>query len=71
MTNLEITPEQLARFKKICRTHSHDLDDSTARQQALNLLDLIATTRRPIPKGNRKNKPVNPSSLPTSSTNKS
>ncbi len=48
---MEISKERLERFKEICRTRMGvELDDNKARQQALNLINLLALTRKPIPK---------------------
>lgn len=70
MANFKITPAQLAKFKKICRKHGFDLDESTARQQALNLLYLVALTRRPLPDTIKKDEPTDSLSLPTSGAHK-
>jgi len=66
MTNLKITPEQLAKFKKICQKYGFNLDDAATRQQALKLLNLIAITRRPLPRSYKNDSFIGKSQSPTS-----
>ena len=47
---MEISRTQLDKFKELCRTRMGiELDDTRARKEALNLLQLLVITRKPLP----------------------
>lgn len=46
---MNVSPKQLKKFKQLCEKRGIKLDDETARDHALRLMNLVAITRRSLP----------------------